>query len=314
MRGDYVDGWRLYESRWNTKHLKKSVRNFKQPKWTGKENISGKKIFIYSEQGLGDIIQFLRYLIKLSDMGAKVIFEAPDSLIEIFKTLNENVHLIKYKEEIPEFDYHSALMSLPLCFDTRIETIPSFESYLSADKNKSSDWKRILGEKNKFRVGLVWSGGIRPFMEETSVTEKKSIALKDFEILKEVDVEFYSLQKGAEPEKELRDLTDNNWAGPKLINYMDKVNDFSDTAALIDNLDLVISVCTSVAHLSGALGKKTWILIPYNPCWRWFDDESKTSAWYPSVRLFRQSKLDEWQEVIREVCEELKRITRKISP
>jgi hypothetical protein len=202
-------------------------------------------------------------------------------------------------------------MSLPLCFDTRVETIPSFESYLSAEKNKSLVWKRILGEKNRFRVGLVWSGGIRPFMEETSVTEKKSIALKNFEMLKEVDVEFYSLQKGIEPEKELNDLTDNNWAGPALINYTEKIKDFSDTAAFIDSLDLVISVCTSVAHLSGALGKKTWILIPYNPCWRWFDDQSDVSRWYPSVRLFRQSKINDWQDVIKEVCEELKKLQAK---
>ncbi len=309
MGGAYVDGWRLYESRWDTKYLKKSIRNFKQSKWTGKEPISGKRIFIYSEQGLGDIIQFSRYLIKLSDMGAEVIFEVPDSLIEIFKTLKGNIHLIKHKEETPEFDYHSALMSLPLCLDTRVKTIPSFKSYLYIDQNKSADWEQILGEKNKFRVGLVWSGGIHALMEETSVTEKKSIALKNFEKLKNVSADFYSLQKGAESEKELKVLMDDNWAGPKLINYAEKINDFSDTASLIDKLDLVISVCTSVAHLSGALGKTTWILVPYNPCWRWFDDQSNVSPWYPSVRLFRQLRLNDWDEVIEEVHNELIKIT-----
>jgi len=305
MVGNYIDGWKRYEARWKTKHLINLVRNYKQPKWTGEESLKEKKIFIYPEQGLGDIIHFSRYLSKLSDVGADVIFESPDSLRDVFKTLKGNIRLISPKEELPEFDYFAPLMSLPLCFKTEVKTIPSFKSYLYSDENKSEAWKKILGEKNKLRVGLVWSGGIRPFMEETSVTEKKSIALEQFKIFNKVNADFYSLQKGENPEKELKDLMSNNWTGPKLIDHTEKINDFSDTAALIDNLDLVISVCTSVAHLSGALGKTTWVLIPYNPCWRWFDDKSTFSPWYPSIRLFRQSNPHTWEDVISEVSREL---------
>ena len=308
--GRYIEGWKLYEIRWKIKFLKDSYRKYSQPMWTGKEVIKNKIIFVFSEQGLGDVIQFSRYLSMLTDLGAEVIFETPLALKALFQTLKGNIKLLSQGEALPKFDFYSPLMSLPLAFDTRIENIPSFDKYLSADKVKVEKWAKVLEPINGIRVGLVWSGGIRPFMEETTkVTQNKSIPLDKFSKLRDVDVSFISLQKGAQAEDELKNLIKQRWNGPKVFDYSDELKDFSDTAALIENLDLVISVCTSVAHLSAAMGKRTWILIPYHACWRWLDDASELSPWYPSVRLFRQSKAYEWENVIHEVCQELKKFT-----
>ncbi len=309
--GDFTQGFKLYESRWKTKFLKDSYRKYNKPIWTGNEDITNKKIFIYCEQGFGDMIQFSRYITLLSDMGATVLLEAPECLVALFSTLKGNLSFLESQNlATSHFDFYCPMMSLPLAFKTKVETIPKFNYYLSANEQKKELWHEILKPLKGLKVGLVWSGGVKSFTEETSkVTRNKSIPLDSLSILKNEKINFISLQKGEQAERELKNLSAGNWAGPIIYEYSSKLKDFSDTAALIANLDLVISVCTSVAHLSGAIGKKTWIMIPHHPCWRWFDDESEASPWYPSVKLFRQKEKHTWHDVLERVAEELKKIT-----
>ena len=172
-------------------------------------------------------------------------------------------------------------------------------------------WQAKLGDKNKPRVGLVWSGGFRPNQPEVwSVNSRRNIPLAKLAALKNPDIEFYSLQKGQPAESELAELISDNWGGPNLVDYTSLLNDFSDTAALIENLDLVISVDTSTAHLAGALGKPVWILNRFDTCWRWLLERTD-SPWYPTAKLYRQQKAGDWDAVVQRVKADLIRFSPK---
>jgi hypothetical protein len=196
----------------------------------------------------------------------------------------------------PPFDYHCPLLSLPLAFNTSLDSIPNAVPYLKCNGEKSAQWSQRLGERKFPRVGLVWSGGFRTD-EPRAWSERRNIALSRLEGLNIPNVEFYSLQKGEDGAEQLTKLQEAGWKGPRIIDHTDDLNDFSDTAALIDNLDLVISVDTSTAHLAAAMGKPTWILNRYDTCWRWLLDRAD-SPWYPTVRLFRQSSFNDWTDVV----------------
>ena len=199
-------------------------------------------------------------------------------------------------------------MSLPLAFKTSLSTIPADIPYLKSSVEKSLFWKEKLGEKTKPRVGLVWSGGFRRNQPELwAINSRRNIPLGKLVALKHPDIEFYSLQKGQPAESELAELTRNNWDGPDIIDFTGLLNDFSDTAALVENLDLVISVDTSTAHLAGAMGKRAWILNRFDTDWRWLLDR-EDSPWYPSVRLFRQQQIGNWEGVIDRVKNELRSV------
>lgn len=308
--GDFEEGWSLHEWRWKVDPMKNSLRHYDSPLWLGKESINGKVIYVYYEQGLGDTIQFCRYIPMLESLGAEVIFETQKELLELMGSLSSTIKIVDQYQDSLKFDYHCPLMSLPLAFRTTLKNIPS-KPYIRAKKEKVILWAERLGKKERMRVGLVWSGGARENQAHTYAAHKRrNIELLKLKPLRSVlDMSFFSLQKGKLAENELEDLIKKNWDGPIINNFTSELIDFSDTAALIMNLDLIISVDTSTAHLAAAMGKSVWLLNRYDTCWRWLDDGRTDSPWYPSIRLFRQPKPNDWESVINEVCVELKKLT-----
>ena len=292
--GEYADGWEEYE--WRKKlPLLVGNRTFSQPCLLDTEEIEGAKVFIYGEQGFGDQIHFCRYARLLADRGAKVILEAPKPLFQLFKSLDGVSQLIELGHSIPPFDYHCPLMSLRRFFRTTLENIPDKVPYLFADPAKVKAWASKLGAKSKVRIGLVWSGGFRPDQPELwSANEKRNMPLAKLAPLGNLDAAFYSLQKGDRAVSELKELLTNGWRGPSIIDWTDELDDFSDTAALIENLDLVVSVDTSTAHLAGAMGKPVCLLNRFDTEWRWLPN----SPWYPTVKSYRQPEPGNWEQVV----------------
>jgi hypothetical protein len=210
-------------------------------------------------------------------------------------------------EPLPLFDYYCPLMSLPLALKTTLATVPSEVPYLHASVERVQYWKDKLGARTKARVGLVWSGGFRPNQPELwSVNDRRNIPLAKLAQLKHPGIEFFSLQKGQPAESELSELIANSWDGPNLKDHTSDLHDFGETAALIEQLDLVVSVDTSVAHLAGALGKPLWLLNRFDTCWRWLLDRAD-SPWYPSARVYRQARFGEWEEVVQRLRSDLDR-------
>ena len=300
LMGRFEEGWRLHE--WRKKRADPiAARQYPQPLWLGEEDIAGKTILLYEEQGLGDTIQFCRYAKLVADLGANIILEAPPQLTRLLGSLSHPVQIVETGARLPDFDYQCPLLSLPLAFKTELSSIPANIPYLKADLKKSLFWKEKLGEKTKPRVGLVWSGGIRP-NRPVSVNTRRNIPLGKLASLRHPNIAFYSLQKGGPGESELTELKRNNW--PEIIDFTRQLNDFSDTAALMENLDLLISVDTSTAHLAGALGKPVWILNRFDTCWRWLLHRTD-SPWYPTAKLYRQEKDQDWEHVIRRLKTDL---------
>ena len=309
LAGDLTNGWKHFEWRWRTAGFRAHVRQFTQPLWLGQELLVGKTILLYGEQGLGDTLQFSRYVSLVAAMGAKVLLEVERPLMEVMRTIDGVSHLIERGAPLPDFDYQCPLMSLPLAFETSLNTIPSRDAYLRSDPSKAAHWEKKLGAREKLRVGVVWSGGFRPEQPELwAVNGRRNIELKQLAALKMDGVHFYSLQKGAGPEAELALLKQDGWDGPDLIDYAADLHDFSDTAALIENLDLVISVDTSTAHLAAALGKPVWLMNRFDTCWRWLLHR-EDSPWYPSLKIYRQKTSGDWSGVIEQITAELSDIT-----
>jgi tetratricopeptide (TPR) repeat protein len=292
LQGDFENGFSLYNSRWHSEKVSKIAgkRFFDNPTWLGVEALDGKTILVYGEQGLGDFIQFSRYIKQLADVGAKVILETPQSLVGLMNNLNGVSQLVIQGEKIPSFDYQCPLLSLPLALKTKFNTIPNPNRYINIDKHpaKFMEWNLKLGLKSKPRIGLVWSS-----MSHFRDDAKRSLALQDFvKCLPKDRFEYICLQK------ELKESDKQFFENYKNIRFFgDEFLDFTDTAALIENLDLVISTCTSIPHLSGALNKKTWILLSYVPDWRWFLDR-EDSPWYSSIKLYRQPAIGDWASVL----------------
>jgi hypothetical protein len=289
--GDYELGWELYEWRWKSS-LKEYVREFSEPLWLGETSISGKTLLIYAEQGLGDVIQFCRYTRMVKDLGAKIVLEVPSSLVSLMTTLKDDIIITKRGDPFPAFDLQCPIMSLPLAFKTTVESIPADVPYLFSDPKKTL--KKCLGVKTKKRIGLVCSGA-----ESHKEDTKRSIPLHLFKPLLDLPFEFHLLQK------EIRVTDEAFLAENSLIQtHQENLVDFSDTAALIKEMDLVISVDTSVAHLTGALGCPVWILLPWKAEWRWLLDRTD-SPWYPSATLFRQPGMGDWDGVIADIYQRL---------
>jgi tetratricopeptide (TPR) repeat protein len=304
LTGRFEQGWRQHEWR---KKLKKplGLRSYPQPLWLGEDNIAGKTLFIYWEQGFGDTIQFCRYAKCAEELGAKVIFSVQQPLLELLKQLSPTIRIVGPLEEPADFDYHCPLLSLPLAFKTTVSNIPATVPYLKGNIEQSLFWKERLGEKSKPRVGLVWSGGFRPYQTESwTINNRRNIPLSKLAVLKNPDIEFYSLQKGEPAESELADLVHRYWDGPQIIDLTSQLRDFSDTAALVENLDLVISVDTATAHLAAAMAKPVWLLNRFDTCWRWFLERSD-SPWYPTVKLYRQEKAGQWDDVVERIRSDL---------
>ena len=305
VTGDLEAGWPKYEWRWRGGSKALMLRGFAQPQWRG-EDIAGRTILLHPEQGLGDTLQFCRYASLVAARGARVVLEAPRPLLRLLTTLAGVDRLVAEGEPLPDFDYHCPLMSLPGVFGTTLQTIPADIPYLSADPALAEAWRRRLGPRTQPRVGLVWSGGFRPGQPElAAVNARRNIPLARLAPLAGADVDFYSLQKGEAAERELAELAAPGWSGPRIADLTRDIHDFADTAALIDNLDLVIAVDTSTAHLAGAMGRPVWVLNRFDSCWRWLLERSD-SPWYPSLRLFRQDASGGWDPLVQEVAQALK--------
>ena len=297
LLGDYEAGWPLQEWRWKTDQYKGLVRSFKQPLWLGTESPAGRTILLYADQGIGDAIQIARYVPMVATLGAKVILEVQSQLVPLLKTIDgSGVTVIAKGGTLPEFEFQCPLMSLPLAFKTTISTIPQHVPYLAADPQKQLEWRERLGQKILPRVGLAWSGNA---MHKNDCN--RSISLRSFEPLLCADFEYHSLQK------EIRQEDKEILAEFSEIHVHDaELHNFSDSAALVSELDMVITVDTAVAHLAGAMGKEVWILLPYIADFRWMTERSD-SPWYPSAQLFRQDSRGDWGSVITKLHSKLKK-------
>ena len=289
LDGNFAEGWREYEERWQVRQFAGKREPFAVPQWRG-ESIRGARMYVYAEQGLGDTLQFVRYVPMLVELGAEVVLEVQAPLVALLQDLHPAVRVIVKSERPQDVDWHSPLLSLPGAFGTDLSNIPAPVPYVRADAGKCGAWSQRLAA-GELRVGVVWTGN-----PEHTRDRLRSIALSQFGRLAAVEgATFYALQKGltAAQREELA------LAG-SVVDLGEALNDFTDTAAIVANLDLVITVDTSVAHLAGALGKPVWILLAHAPDWRWLRGRSD-SPWYPTARLFRQTAAGRWDGVIEEV-------------
>lgn len=296
LLGDYEQGWPLHEWRWKTGGQRQVAREMRQPPWLGESALAGRRILLHSEQGLGDVIQFVRYVPMLAAQGAEVLLAAPAALTVLLRSLQGEVTLLTSDQPLPAFDLHCPLMSLPLAFKTRVDTIPAQVPYLRAEPGRRQRWRERLGPKRRPRIGLVWSGNPRHRNDR-----QRSLPLPALAPLLAMDCEFHALHKVIRED-------DRAWLAewPQLVTHERELRDFADTAALIAELDRVIAVDTAVAHLAGAMGAPLWILLPFVPDFRWLTRRSD-SPWYPTARLFRQARRGEWAGVVEEVCGALRR-------
>jgi tetratricopeptide (TPR) repeat protein len=292
--GNFKDGWKHYEARWRVKSLKLTERFSTLPKWSGGVSIANKTLLLHSEQGYGDTIQFSRYCAELSGRGARVILSAPQALKSLFASLKGVAELVDQRAR-PRFDLHCPLLSVPLAMGSDLKTIPAPRRYLQPDPSSKSKWiARLPTEDARPRIGLAWSGS-----KSHNKDLERSIPLAQLSSILDYRADWISLQK------EVRSSDEPALqATPQILRFGEELTDFQDTAGLIDNLDLVVSVDTAVAHLAGALGKPVWILLPRVADWRWMQDRSD-SPWYPSVTLFRQTASGDWEGVLRQVAHAL---------
>jgi tetratricopeptide (TPR) repeat protein len=293
LKGDFARGLPEYEWRWQVRNMPR-LPKLGKPQWTGGD-IAGKTILLHVEQGFGDAIQFIRYAPMVAARSPKIIVASPPELRRLLASVEGVEQVIRPTDPMPPFDFHCPLLSLPLAFKTDLNSIPApVKPYMHPDAADVEKWReRLSGEKRR-RIGLAWAGDPRHKRDAT-----RSIVLCNFAPFSELnDAAFYSLQKG-EGAKHLPPV------GVTINDFTSELHDFADTAAFIANLDLVISVDTSIVHVAGALGKPVWLLVQYSPDWRWLLDRDD-SPWYPGMRLFRQKTYGDWTGVIRRVTDELK--------
>ncbi len=298
--GEMAAGWAEYEWRWQQPDMIMNRRSFTQPPWRG-EAAAGRTLLIHAEQGFGDTLQFCRYAILAAASGLRVILEVQQPLVRLLRSLPGVERVLARGESLPAFDFHCPMLSLPLALGTTLASIPAAPAYLWADPDQVAAWRARLAAMSNpgRRIGLVWAGGNRAYSPVLAASDRRRSMPPDrlaplFEL---AGAHFFSLQKGGPAAPGKAPLTD----------FMDEMADFADTAALISNLDLVISVDTAVAHLAAALGKPVWLLNRFDSCWRWLL-QRQDSPWYPTLRLFRQEQPGDWQAVVETVRTELCRL------
>jgi len=292
VTGNFQEGWKNYESRWKKKDFEPK-RHYPQPFWDG-SSLVGKTLFLHSEQGIGDLIQFIRYVKVLSTKTTQIIVECPKSLHRLFSTIPEINVLVTKEETLPLFDFYAPLLSLPSILNTTLKTIPANIPYLLIADHIGTV-SPIVSQPRVLNIGIVWAG--RPTHKND---KNRSIQLSLFSALTNIqDTQFYSLQVGDRK----ADLNHEDFAS-KIIDVGKNLGDYAETATVINQLDLIITVDTSLAHLAGAMGKLVWVLIPFAPDWRWLL-ERDDSPWYPTMRLFRQPERGNWTAVFNEVHQAL---------
>ncbi len=282
-------GWALFERR-AAEYAPNARRTFAEPAWSGEADIAGKTLFVHWEQGFGDTLQFCRYAGVAADRGARVVLSVQDPLLRLMKRLDPRVTVIGGAEQPAVFDLHCPLMSLPLALGLSDEAMPVDVPYLSADPADLAVWRARLPATGRPRIGLAWSGA--PAQKND---RNRSMDLRRLQPLLDLDADWVCLQK------DVRDADAGALAKEGRLRIVaDDLRDFADTAALVETLDLVVSVDTSVAHLAGALGKPVWVMLTYNADWRWLLGRTD-SPWYPSARLFRQPARSDWPSVAQDV-------------
>lgn len=295
-RGEFEEGWRLHETRFDVPQLDMKRHNQGRPIWDGSD-LHGKTILLNSEQGCGDTIQCMRYIPLIQQRGGRIIIGCHKDLARLLQRFPGIDRVISDIDPSLDFDVSSTMLSLPYLFQTTLQNLPATVPYLQADPADVTKWKARLASIPGQKIGIVWAG--RPGHNND---HNRSMKLADFAPLGKVaGAAFITLQKGAAAEQ-----AKDPPAGLNLLDWSTDLSDFADTAALIENLDLVLTVDTSVAHLAGALGKPVWVLLPFVPDWRWMLERTD-SPWYPTMRLFRQPRYGDWQAVIRGVAAELGR-------
>jgi Tfp pilus assembly protein PilF len=293
--GDFA-GWADYEWRWRNENGRtfRERRAFARPLWLGECAVAGSRILLHAEQGLGDTLQFCRYVSEVAARGAEVVLEVQSPLVGVLSQLPGVKHLLIKGATLPPFDFHCPLLSLPLALATTLDSIPAAHGYLSSAAVELTRWQRRLAERRRPRVGLTWSGS-----PGNPHDRHRNVALAELLACLPDGIEYFCLQTQVR-------ATDQATlaAHPEVRNFAEELT-FSATAALCELMDLVISVDTSIAHLSGALGRPTWILLPRNADWRWLLDRADC-PWYRSVRLYRQTRLDDWRSVLQRVAADLR--------
>jgi hypothetical protein len=283
--GRYAEGWREHEWRWRRKQ--QPPRSFPQPLWRG-EPASGRTILLHNEQGTGDTLQFMRYAPLVAAGGARVLLQVQRPLQRLVRgSVDRAIEVLGEGDVLPPFDLHSPLLSLPLACATSLDAIPATVPYVAVDPAIAARWRERIGPDGGPRVGLVWAGN-----PQHKNDRNRSIALERLlPLIGAVEARWFSLQVG----ERAGDLA--RLAPDRVTSLADQLTDFAETAGAIDNLDLVITVDTAVAHLAGALGKPVWILLPAVPDWRWLLERGD-SPWYPTARLFRQPARGDWDSVV----------------
>ena len=289
VTGNFESGWKNYEYRWK-KTKAEPMRHQEFPLLTDLNEISGKNVLVWSEQGYGDTIQFSRFIEKLIELKADVIFEVQEPLKELLQNSFLHPKVISQEESTGVIDFQIPLVSLPLLFSTNFDNIPSTNSYIRADEENLIFWRDKLNSKNKkMNIGVACSGNKNHLNDKN-----RSMDLRFFEPIAD-KVNLFLIQK------DLREKDQDFLSQYPDIKFLgEEIKSFNDSASIIQAMDLIITVDTSLAHLSGALGKRTFILLPWNPEWRWLLDR-QDSPWYPTAKLFRQPSRDNWEEVIKEV-------------
>ena len=286
LLGDFVQGWKEYEWRWKFEAQARPTAPL-QPVWLGHEPLAGRTILLQSELGLGDTLLFCRYAEQVAGLGARVILQVQPPLVPLLSGMQGVAEVVPAGMPPPAFDYRCPMMSLPLAFRTDLATIPASVPYVRSDPSRVAAWAERLGAKERRRIALVWSGSAK------IVNDKRSMRLSDVVALLRDGVDWLSLQKEV-PQGDaalLASRADIGHLGAEL-------NDFADTAAVLDMVDLVLTIDTSVANLAGAMARPVWIMLPYSPHdWRWLLERSD-SPWYPTARLFRQPRPGDWSGVI----------------
>lgn len=296
--GDYEQGWAEFEWRWQTDKLPDKPADY--PRWTGQE-LQGKTLLLYAEQGLGDVLHFVRYAPLLAQQGARIILEVQPSLVRLLTAIPGVAEVITLGDAAPAFDYCLPLMSAPLRLGTTVETIPNAIPYIHALPEWRAPWFDTISALPGLKVGVVWAGDPRPHDANAHAADRRrSIPLAQWiPLFRTPGISFVSLQMGS-GRAQRADLP------PELrpLDATERIHDFADTAGVVDLLDLVISVDTSVVHLAGAMGKPVWILSRYDGCWRWLKDGA-TSPWYPTATVFRQTQPGDWSQIIEQVGQAL---------
>ena len=295
LAGDFENGWRGYEWRWRLPRFESGKRGFDFfPLWLGEEEIGGRRIVIHAEQGFGDTIQFSRYVPMLAAQGAEVLLAVQPPLKSLLAGLSGISGFVDYRGGLPRADFRCPLMSLPLAFGTGLATVPDRVPYLAPSREQVGRWRERLGPKCGPRIGIAWSGNAAHKLDR-----ERSLPLELLEPIVKLGPELYCLQ---------REMRPNDLPGfamfPNINFFGSELRDFSDTAALIGEMDLVITVDTAVAHLAGALAKPVWAMIAFAPDWRWMLSRSD-SPWYPTMRLFRQPSPGDWTAVVAHIAAEL---------